>query len=76
MRTLNKQEICAVAGAHSCAGTSKPKAKSPLQCFTDFVYFICQPKAPACKPKPVCEPKPRTCGSTTTPTPPVVPGDR
>lgn len=75
MRTLNTQEIRAVAGAHSCAGAVKPKAKSLLQCFTDFVYFVCQPK-PVCKPKPVCQPKPRTCGTPTTPTTPEVPEDR
>lgn len=63
MRQLNTQEILNVAGATGCAGTSSTSYKSPLQCLTDFFYFICQPKTPcAPAPKPTCAPKP-SCGT-------------
>jgi hypothetical protein len=64
MRQLNTQEILNVAGATGCSAPSAPvTTKSPLQCLTDFFYFICQPK-PACAPKPTCAPKP-SCGTPT-----------
>jgi hypothetical protein len=70
MRQLNIQEVLSVTGATckpvSCAPAPAP-TKSPLQCLTDFFYFVCKPKI-SCAPKPTCAPKP-SCGTPTPPPP-------
>lgn len=73
MRTLNQQEMTAVAGGTLCL------IKPLLNCLPKIKITlpkcqpkppVCAPKPPVCKPKPpACKPKPPTCNPEPTPEP-------